>query len=126
MSHEYRGSVKSGMALRDVQLMRRPYYVLEMKQLDPNYLYSKRVLYIDKENYNVCFSENYDQKGRLYRSQLMIFNFMPEIGQVTLYGTPTFQIDHIDEHSTIQMQVVLPALFSRGDFTIAHLIKMGK
>jgi len=83
---------KNGCALRGVQFMRRPCYVLQMTQLDPNYSYSKRIIYIDKENFNCFFSANYDQKGRLYRSQLYTVVFMPESGQVYPYGTgPGFE-----------------------------------
>jgi len=117
---------KNGYALRDVQFMRRPCFVLQMTQQDRNYAYSKRVLYIDKETFEICYSENYDQKGQLYRSQITQTVFIPEIGRKTLWGVPTFQFDHIDEHSTTQMQVIFPAVWSREDFTIQNLIKRGK
>ncbi len=117
---------KDGYALKDVQFTRRPCYVLQMTQLDPNYVYSKRILYIDKENFYCDFIANYDQKGRLYRSQMYTVVFMPETGQLYPYGTHTFQWDYVDEHSSFQMQISLPGSFTRKDFQIQSVIKKGK
>jgi hypothetical protein len=117
---------KNGLCMRDIQFMRRPCYVLQLTQLDPNYLYSKRFLYVDKENFGCTFAAYYDQKGQLYRSQWYVWTFMPEVGQTVFWGMPTVQLDHIDEHSTFQMQVPLPACFTRSDFGIQYLIRKGK
>ncbi len=117
---------KNGYALREVQFMRRPCYVLQMTQLDPNYLYGKRILYIDKENFMCQHSANYDQRGRLYREQLYTQVWMPEIGQLNPFGTHTLQFDHIDKHSTFQVQFSLSAPFERRDFSMQELIKRGK
>lgn len=117
---------KNGYCMREIQIMRRPCYVLQMTQMDPNYLYSKRILYMDKETFCTTFSASYDQKGQLYRSQWYTWTFMPEIGQTVFWGMPTVQIDHIDEHSTIQMQLPFPACFSRSDFGIQFLVRKGK
>ena len=117
---------KDGCALKGVQLMRRPCYVLQMTQLDANYIYSRRVIYIDKETFLCALSANYDQKQRLYRTQIRLRTFIPEIAQLILYGTQTFQFDHIDLHSTFQTQVHFPAPFERKNFTIQNLSKRGK
>jgi hypothetical protein len=117
---------KNGYALRGAQFMRRPCYALQMTQLDPNYIYSKRIIYIDKETFLSSLSANYDQKGRLHRTQIYTRTFMPDIAQLSSYGMYTLQFDHIDQHSTIQSQFSLPAPFERKDFTIEHLIKRGK
>ncbi len=61
-----------------------------------------------------------------FKSPDLVGKIAPEIGPPTIYGMPTVQQDHIDEHSTFQMQVPFPALVSRKDFTIQHLIKRGK
>ena len=53
---------------RNIEFERRPVYVVRMTQLDKNYQYSKRIIYVDKENFNILLSLAYDQKGRLYRS----------------------------------------------------------
>lgn len=48
----------------------RSLYVLEIITNDPDYVYSKRVVYIDKEegNFNLYWGENYDHGGRLWRA----------------------------------------------------------
>jgi hypothetical protein len=117
---------KNGYTLREVQFMRRPCYVLQMTQMDKNYVYSKRVLYIDKETFRSGFSVNYDQNGRLYRTQVQALVFMSDTGQITTYGTHSFQFDHLDLHSSFQLPVPFPASFERRDFSIEYLINRGK
>jgi hypothetical protein len=51
---------------------------------------------------------------------------MPEIGQMVPFGTQTLQFDHIDEHSTFQVQFTLPGVFERKDFSMQELIRSGK
>lgn len=46
----------------------RPIYKLTFKINDPNYMYSKRVIYVDTETYLSPYGEYYDQKGNLYRT----------------------------------------------------------
>jgi len=117
---------KNGYALREAQFMRRPCYVLQMTQLDKNYVYSKRIFYIDKETFRSCFTANYDQNGRLYRTQIHASVFMSDTAQITTYGTHSFQFDHIGLHSSFQMPITFPAAFERRDFTIEYLINRGK
>ncbi len=117
---------KNGYALRDVGLMRRPCYVLQMTQSDPNYCYSKRVYYVDKETFELSWGECYDQRGRLYRTIRAIRNFLPETGQIVAHGTQGTQVDHIDKHSSCQLYYMIPSNSSRKDFTIQNLIKKGK
>ena len=117
---------KNGYALKGVQFTRRPCFTLQMTQLDKNYIYSKRILYIDKETFRSVFSANYDQEGRLYRTQIYVTAFMSDIGQIASYGSHIFQFDHRDLHSSFQMPIPFPASFSRRDFTIEYLINRGK
>jgi len=117
---------KSGWAVKDLQFQRRPTYVLQMTQLDPNYTYSKRVYYIDGETYQPVIGEFYDQNGKLWRSYMVPYQFIPECGQLTSYGQPALQKDYIDLHSSFQMLVYTPASWDRRYFTIEHLIKYGK
>jgi hypothetical protein len=118
---------KNHYALREVEFQRRPCYVLELTQLDPNYIYSKRVFYIDKETFICLIAAYYDQKGRLYRTQFYEgYIFFPEFGQGMMYGGVISQHDYIDLHSTFQVFFNLPAVFTRKNFTIQYLIKMGK
>lgn len=115
-----------GYAMKDIQFQRRPTFILTMNQQDPNYSYSKRVYYIDAETYQPVFGVFYDQRGQLYRSYLVPYTFFPECGQLTSYGQPAVQTDFIDNHSTFQMLVYIPASWNRRYFTIQSLIKYGK
>ncbi len=118
---------KSGYALRDVQFMRRPCYVLQMTQLDPNYAYGKRIYYIDKESFDCSYAEYYDQKGRLYRTQAHLsLSFLPDHGMISTYGSFVIQRDHIDMHSTFSQNTVLPAVWPRSRFSMQYLVKRGK
>jgi len=117
---------KNGYAWKDARFMRRPCYVLQMTQLDPNYVYSKRIIYIDKEIFISNFSANYDQHQQLYRSQIHPRTFMPDTGQIASYGTSSSFFDHLDVHSTFTFSLGFPAPFERKDFTIQNLIKRGK
>ncbi len=117
---------KNGYALRDVGFMRRPCYVLQMTQLDPNYIYSKRVYYIDKEAFLPGWGEFYDQKGRLYRTYNATRIFFSDTGQIIAHGAPAWQVDFRDTHSTCQVLVLLPANHTRRQFNMENLIRRGK
>jgi hypothetical protein len=97
-----------------------------MTQQDPNYIYSRRVYYMDAEMFLPSQAEFYDQKGRLYRTYNIARSFMPETGQVVSHGMPSWQVDYVDSHSSIQVLTVVPAHWSRADFNMQNLIKKGK
>ncbi len=89
---------KNKFLWRDLKMERRPCYVIEMKQLDSNYIYSKRVYWVDKENFIILMGEMYDQKGRLWRSQNSHYSFNRDIG---IFGWfQTWAWDHIDVHTS--------------------------
>jgi hypothetical protein len=87
-----------GMEMCGFEFERRPTYVVELTQLDKNYIYSKRVLYIDQETFMIYHGEYYDQKGRLYRTLDPIQYFNPDMGLFFEYYW--FCWDHLDMHST--------------------------
>ena len=117
---------KNHYALRGTRFQRRPIYVLEMTQLDPNYVYSKRVYYVDKETFELTWGECYDQKGRLYRTIRAVRSFLPEAGQIVAHGTQGTQVDHLDQHSSYQLYFSIPANFGRRDFNMENMIRQGK
>jgi len=117
---------KNGYAIRGMGFMRRPCYVLQMTQLDKNYVYSKRIYYVDKETFMFSTGTFYDQKGRLYRYSEISRSFNPECGQIVSQGTPSWQIDYVDTHSSCQSLCTVPAQYARKDFNISELIKRGK
>ncbi len=46
----------------------RPLWVVEVKTNDPNYIYSKRIIWIDKDTFTNYWGEQYDQRDRLWRA----------------------------------------------------------
>ena len=66
--------------LVDLDFERRPLYVLKLIQMDENFVYSKRIMYFDKETFLLLYVENYDQKGQLYRDNCIRYYFCPEMG----------------------------------------------
>jgi len=94
--------------------------------MDPNYVYGKRIFYIDMETFNFVHIENYDQKGRLYRTWDNGYAFHPEMGYFSWSASPTLATDRIDHHSTVAIYYVLPALWTRGDISMGSVVKQGK
>lgn len=47
---------------------KRPVWVLEIDSLDPTYIYSKRIWYIDMVHFKNLFVEYYDRRGHLFRT----------------------------------------------------------
>jgi hypothetical protein len=86
---------------------RRPMYVVKLTQLDPNFVYSYRIMYIDKETFIINYAEYYDQKGRLYRTALFRYFFEPEMGQ--FFYSDGIYLDHVDYHATVQKAYIIPA-----------------
>ncbi len=68
------------------QFERRPVWVVQLTELDPNYVYSKRILYVDQETYRIIFSDMYDQKGRKYRTTENGSSWHPDFGVVSAGG----------------------------------------
>lgn len=114
-----------GVEFHNIEFERRPMYVLKMTQLDKNFVYSYRILYIDKETFMLHLAENYDQKGRLYRTEEDIFDFIPEMGMFG-YGVP-LSYDHLDKHTTILRSLITPAPWvSRKELSLGGLVTKGK
>jgi hypothetical protein len=109
---------KKGVEFHNVKFMRRPIYVIEGKQLDKNYVYSKRVFYVDRETFMFYAVLNYDQKGRLYRTFEAGFTFEPEMGVFHNGGASTLLKDHIDTHSCILHSYQVPAFWKRKDVSL--------
>jgi hypothetical protein len=104
---EYFTSPSKGVERMNTAWERRPIYVVELTELEKGYVYSKCILYIDKETFNIHLSLAYDQKGRLYRTFENMHQFIPDAGILNM-GTFQIMIDHIDKHSTINQTLVYP------------------
>jgi hypothetical protein len=103
----------------------RPCYVIQMTQLDRNYIYGRRVLYIEAETFFYHLILNYDQKGRLYRTMWPHYSFIPDMGNVMLqyFNGAAF----IDLHSQISPAFAQPAPWiTREHTSMQYIIKKGK
>ena len=69
---------------RNLEFERRPVYIVEMKQLDPSYIYSKRVIYADEDNWYGTVGEVYDHRGNLWRmSEFYTYlDIMPNFSEI--------------------------------------------
>ena len=105
---------------------RRPIYVVELTQLDPNYVYSRRIFYIDKETFVFYHIENYDQKGQLYRTFNLNWSFFPEMGQIAWCRALPLAVDHLESHSSLGYSYDIPAFWSRGDLGLKGVLKGAK
>jgi len=115
-----------GKSFVGAKLERRPCYVLELKQLDPNYIYGKRVFLMDKETFLFYHVDNYDQEGLLYRNGDLNYSWWPKMGMWSWCGGFLFMRDHIDTHSTIQMTWQMPAFWTRRDLSLKGMLERAK
>ncbi len=99
--------------LKAMHFERRPVYVIEMLEQDSNFIYSKRILYLDKETFMLYMVENYNQKGKLYRTVENMYYFYRDLGLLTVeYHN---QRDYIDNHSFISRVFIYPAAWAGRD-----------
>lgn len=78
---------------------RRPAYFLEIRSKDPAYVYSKRLISIDKETGIGLYAQMYDQKGRLWRSITRNSNLSQQ-GMGWMEDL-TDLVDHVNHHRTL-------------------------
>lgn len=116
---------KKGVELRGLKFQRRPVNVIQLTQMDKNYVCSKRIMYIDKETFLLLHAANYDQKGRLYRTWDTVFAFHPDMG---IFGKWIYvEHDYIDTHSTIIQKYAIPATWvGREQVDLGVLYRRGK
>ncbi len=125
MDGAYYLNSKKGYEWANMEFERRPVYVVKLTQLDKNYVYSKRILYFDKETLFLLYAENYDRKGRLYRDSTNIPTFHPDIGLVCMASG--VQRDYVDLHSTFNRMLVVPSpTMKRDDIDIYSFAKKAK
>lgn len=111
--------------IKGLKFQRRPIYVIELKQLDPNYVYSRRLMYVDQETWAHYMVVNFDQKDRLYRTNYIIYSWHPKMGMLAWNGFDILR-DHIDTHSGMQHNYMVPALWGRDDISMAGVIAGSK
>jgi len=113
---------KNNFLHKGLKFERRPVYVMEITELDPNYVYSKRIILVDRETFMIILTMNYDQKGRLYRSYSMFKAFLSKMGVINAFQE--LMGDHIDVHSTVSDVITYPTPFlTRRDVGIKRMMK---
>ena len=116
---------KKGVEIGNIRFERRPCYVVQLTQLANNFIYGKRILYIDAETFIWHRIENYDQKGRLYRDMDLIAGFFPEMGNFDFFFA--MARDHLDFHGTLAFEYSVPATWlSRDDVSMRTIVQKGK
>lgn len=115
-----------GLEFRNMKFERRPLYVIKLTQLDDNYVYGHRIFYVDQETFNFYHVENYDQKGRLYRTFDANYSFFPEMGASSWSGMLELMRDHVDKHSALFQSYQLPAFWNRDDISLKGIMRKAK
>ena len=124
---------------------KRKVFVVEGVSKLPQYAYSKRILYIDKESWMIPFTDIYDRSGELWKIWINDFSFRKNVpGGITYsdempFGPSIVMVDIQLEHAT---KVALPShrfageqgwYFNQGEkagitddwFTVAALVAAG-
>ena len=105
--------------------------VIEAQHKDPNYVYKKRVLYLDPETYISYWTEMYDNLGRFWKAFEFWTNVYKEesTGWDKMYYSGGIFIDFQRTHggSSRETKVRVGVKeFDRNIFTIAYMQKLGK
>jgi hypothetical protein len=115
-------SSKEKFVWKKLQFERRPMWIVLMTGLDKNYVYSKRIFYVDKETLLPCHMEYFDQKGRLYRTYDIVWGFIPELAHYEQFQW--LGLDHVDVHSSYSYGFQYPAPWAtREDISLDALVK---
>jgi len=117
---------EGALQFNNIRMMRRPVYVMKLTQLDNTYIYSYRIFYIDAEHFTIFHTENFDQKGRLYRTFDQTTGFIPTMGSYGWQGGLSLMRDHLDLHSQVQQPYFIPAEFDRNDLNLGALVRAAK
>jgi len=115
-------------------LVKRPVWVIEAIAKDPQYAYSRQVLWIDKELYVAYYKETYERSGQLWRVLLNSVSVArtPE-GDLSLAQPDfTLSVDEQQNHGTVELpfkkgQPLAFGVGLSGDmFTPGELMRRGK
>lgn len=114
-------------AYHNVKMERRPIYLVTMTQKDPNYVYSKREVYVDAETFVIHLIANYDQRGRLYRTEDVWWHFFEEMGMPSWFNGMVTLMDHVDLHSSFICMWQCPAFWDiRKDLGMTSVVQEAK
>jgi hypothetical protein len=99
--------------------------VVEAVNRDPNYVYSKRVWYLDPENWQMNVQEMYDRQGRLWKYMEQYFGEykLAEAEGMATHMNGEQVVDLIRRHCSVGQYDIykLGATLDPKIFTVANL-----
>jgi hypothetical protein len=108
-----------------VQRERVKCWVVEVVNKDPNYIYSKRIWYLDPENWQMNVQEMYDRQGRLWKMMEMFYNEynMEEAEGMATNINSEHTVDLIRRHGSVgQWEIyALGKTLNKRIFSVANL-----
>lgn len=107
----------------------RTNWILEVKMLDPHYGYSKRILYINKEDgaFLLDGGEAYDQRGRLWRSNHFIVWPRDVVTGLGVWYGGIYENNLSGHTSLMKMYPELRCPFTPiNNFTLKGLVRLGR
>lgn len=112
----------------------RPVWVVEATAKDPNYAYSRQVLWIDRELYIGHYKESYDKEGQLWRVLLNSVSIGRTAEGDFSVAQPDFtlSVDEKRDHATVELplkqgqKLAFGVGLSEDIFTQSELMKRGK
>lgn len=108
-----------------VQRERVKCWVVEGTNVDPNYIYSKRVWYLDPENWQMSVQEMYDRQGRLWKMMEMTYNEykLEEAEGVATNINGEHTVDLIRRHGSVGQWKIysLGKTMNKRIFSVANL-----
>lgn len=100
---------------------------IEVKSKDPNYLYSKRIWYVDPESYYIVWEELYDDLNRFWKCfEILTTDFKTEKGETKKMINGTIMIDFQRTHSSLPLHEIYEVGLKKVDkkmFSIQNLQK---
>jgi hypothetical protein len=110
-------SVVNGLTLERCKTL-----VVDVVSKDPNYLYGKRIWYVDPESYIIQWTEIFDQAGRFWKCFMQNTNTVPtERGELKHFIVGSQFNDFQRNHSGLSDQTIIklshelsPVMFSIG------------
>jgi hypothetical protein len=115
-------------------LVKRPVWVVEATAKDPQYAYSRQILWIDKELYIGYYKEAYDKGGQLWRTQVGSVSLGRSAEGDFSLAQPDFtvSVDEQRNHATVELplkqpeKIIFNAGLSEKLFTQLELMKRAK
>ena len=108
-----------------VQRERVKCWVVEAVNRDPNYIYSKRVWYLDPENWQMNAQEMYDRQGRLWKLLEMFYNEfdMKEAEGQVAHVNSEHTVDIVRRHGSVGQYEIyeLGTTLNQKIFSVANL-----